>query len=69
MSSLYFWGKPITTRLFQNEGAGPSFAPFEKAIAQVSCGEKHCIMIAEGHAFGFGDNSEGQLGKQVEQSE
>lgn len=69
MSSLYFWGKPITTRLFEKDSNGHRIITFEKSIQQISCGEKHCVMIVGEKVFGFGDSSEGQLGEQSEHSE
>jgi alpha-tubulin suppressor-like RCC1 family protein len=62
MSSLYFWGKPVTSRLFQTQERSADKAFFDQPIEQLACGEKHCAFVAEGAAFGFGDNSEGQLG-------
>lgn len=63
MSTLYFWGKPITNHLFERDETNRNFLLLEKTIDQISCGEKHCVMVIEQTAFGFGDNSEGQLGE------
>lgn len=62
MSVLYFWGKPITKHLFQNNSKNQSVAVFDKRIDQISSGEKHCVILMDHQIFGFGDNSEGQLG-------
>jgi alpha-tubulin suppressor-like RCC1 family protein len=63
MSSLYFWGKPITKGLFIQENQNIASISLEKVVEQVSSGEKHCVVVVDGEAYGFGDNSQGQLGE------
>lgn len=57
MSVLYFWGKPITNGLFMQENKNIASISLEKVVEQVSCGEKHCVMVVDGEGYGFGDNS------------
>jgi alpha-tubulin suppressor-like RCC1 family protein len=69
MSLLYYWGKPITKTLFQRNGNDQNVVAFDKEITQLACGENHAIVVMDRNAYGFGDNSEGQLGDSTEDGE
>lgn len=38
MSVLYFWGKPITNHVFQNNRKNQNLIVFDKKIDQISSG-------------------------------
>lgn len=62
MSTLYFWGKPITKELFTASDGQHLQVDIQTSMKSISCGDRHCLLLADGVVYGFGDNSEGQLG-------
>lgn len=62
MATLYLWGKPIAKELQPTRRQICRPLPLHTPIRSVSCGENHCMVVAEDGVYGVGDNTEGQLG-------